>query len=110
MAELPDNGGYTVTLAEVKPERVSWLWPGRVPLGMLTLLVGDPGLGKSLLTIDMAAKASRAEADVLLLSAEDHAGATIRPRAEAAGAYLERIHLVGVRREGVDDGVALPND
>lgn len=110
MAELPKDGGYTVTLAEVKPERVNWLWPGRVPRGMLTLLVGDPGLGKSLLTIDLAAKVSRAEADVLLLSAEDHAGATIRPRAEAAGAYLERIHLVGVRREGFDDGIALPND
>ena len=33
-------------------EKVRWLWPGRIPLGKLTILEGDPGLGKSLLTLD----------------------------------------------------------
>lgn len=106
---LPD-GGYTVTLSGVEREQVKWLWPGRVPLGMLTLLVGDPGLGKSLLTLDLAAMVSRAGADVLLLSAEDHAGATIRPRAETAGADLDRLHIARVRRQGLEDGIALPDD
>ena len=41
-------------LADVLPERLEWLWPGRIPLGKLTLLAGDPGLGKSFLTLDMA--------------------------------------------------------
>ncbi len=46
-------------LAKVGPRAVKWLWPGRVPLGKLTLLVGDPGRGKSLLALDMAARVSR---------------------------------------------------
>ena len=39
--------------------RYGWLWPGRVPLGKLTLLIGDPGLGKSFVTLDIAARVSR---------------------------------------------------
>jgi hypothetical protein len=31
---------------------VSWLWPGRIPLGKLVLLDGNPDLGKSLLALD----------------------------------------------------------
>jgi hypothetical protein len=33
-----------VSLAEVEPRHVEWLWVGRIPLGMLTILDGDPGL------------------------------------------------------------------
>lgn len=39
---------------------VEWLWPDRIPLGKVSLLIGNPGLGKSLLTIDMAARVTRA--------------------------------------------------
>jgi hypothetical protein len=35
---------------------VAWLWPGRIPLGKITLLLGDPGVGKSLLALDVAAR------------------------------------------------------
>ena len=43
-------GPVVVNLADVQPESVRWLWPGRFALGKLTLLAGDPGLGKSFLT------------------------------------------------------------
>lgn len=43
----------------VKRQTLQWLWPGRIPLGKLTLLAGDPGLGKSLLTLDIASRVSR---------------------------------------------------
>jgi putative DNA primase/helicase len=46
-------------LADVKPTSTSWLWPGRIPLRRVTLLVSDPGIGKSLLTLDIAARVSR---------------------------------------------------
>jgi hypothetical protein len=46
-------------LSTVKARSVSWLWPGRIPLGKLTILDGDPGLGKSVLTLDLAARVSR---------------------------------------------------
>ena len=92
-----------VKLADVKPEPVRWLWPGRIAIGKLTLLSGDPGLGKSLLTIDVAARAStgapwpdaRSERNqdggVVLLNAEDDLADTIRPRLDAAGADVSRV-------------------
>ena len=53
---------YAVTrcLNKLAAEHVDWLWPGRIPLGGLTLLVGDPGVGKSLLVADIAARVSAA--------------------------------------------------
>jgi hypothetical protein len=81
----------------------NWLWPGRIPLGKVTLLVGDPGVGKSLLALDVAARLSsgqpwpdvsqpaRLPTNVLLLSAEDDLADTIRPRLEAMGADCSRI-------------------
>jgi hypothetical protein len=89
-----------VLVAEVDREQVRWLWPGRIPLGKVTVLDGDPGTGKSTLTLTIAAKVTTGSpfpdgtrperADVILLSAEDDIGDTIRPRLEAAGADLAR--------------------
>jgi hypothetical protein len=42
------------------PQGVDWLWPDKIPLGKVTLLVGDPGSGKSLVALDIAARVSRA--------------------------------------------------
>jgi hypothetical protein len=46
-------------LTDVEPTGINWLWPGRIPLGHVTLLVSDPGAGKSLLALDIAARVSR---------------------------------------------------
>lgn len=48
-------------LTDVQPAGIQWLWPGRIPLGYLTLLVSDPGVGKSLLSLDIAAHVSTAK-------------------------------------------------
>jgi putative DNA primase/helicase len=96
------------SFSEIKPEPLKWLWPGRIPLGKLTLLIGDPGLGKSLVTIDIAARVSRGSnfpdgkrcevGHVIFLSAEDDAADTIRPRLDAAGADVALVHtLEGTR-------------
>ncbi|MGC2736498.1 MAG: AAA family ATPase, partial [Candidatus Acidiferrales bacterium] len=98
----------TRAFSDIKPQPLRWLWPSRIPLGKLTLLVGDPGLGKSLLTIDIAARVSRGvsfpdsaicEAGaVIMASAEDDPADTVRPRLDAADADVSRIHtLEGVR-------------
>ena len=91
-------------LANVAAVAVEWLWRGRVPLGMLTMLDGDPGLGKSAVAFDLGARLTRgaamplsgdppsAPAGVLLLCAEDSAAHTLRPRMEAAGANLKRVY------------------
>jgi len=93
-------------LSDVKPERVEWLWADRIPLGKLTLVAGDPGLGKSLVTCDIAARVSSGTpwpdrkselgvaGSVILLSAEDDAADTIVPRLMAAGAIRENIRTL----------------
>jgi primase-polymerase (primpol)-like protein len=45
-----------ICLADVAPQPVSWLWPERIPRGKLTLLIGDPGMGKSTLLLDLIAR------------------------------------------------------
>jgi len=45
-------------LSSVEPEEVSWLWPSWLALGKLALVDGDPGLGKSAMTLDLAARVS----------------------------------------------------
>jgi len=96
-------------VCDVEPEPVEWLWPGRLARGKLTLVAGDPGIGKSQIAIDAAARTSagldwpdggRAVAGcVLILSAEDAIKDTIRPRLEAAGADLKRVHVIEAVRE-----------
>ena len=103
------------SLADVLPEPVRWLWPNRIPLGKLTLLAGDPGLGKSFVTLDIAARISAgaswpdnpngevAPGDVVILTAEDDLADTVRPRLDAAGANTARIHaLTAVKRPSQD--------
>jgi len=91
--------------ADLPEQPQDWLWPGRIPCGSLTLLCGDQGRGKSLLTLDMAARVSAglpwphggppaAPADVLIFSAEDSLGRTVRNRLLAAGADLDRVHYI----------------
>lgn len=106
-----DRCGPVVTcLSGVRPRPLTWLWRGRVPLGKLTMIVGDPDLGKSLVTLDMASRVSTgtpwADAretanpvgSVIIISCEDDIEDTIVPRLLAAGADLDRIHcLEGTR-------------
>lgn len=90
-----------VLLNSVIPEPVNWLWQGRIPLGKLTLIDGDPGLGKSTVTLDIAARVSRGASmpdgspgvsgGAVLLTLEDGLADTIVPRLRAAGADLTRI-------------------
>lgn len=97
---------------DIQSEPLQWLWPGRVPLGKLVVAAGDAGLGKSLLAVYMAACITTGRAfcdgtmpdqgDVLLISAEDDAGDTIRPRLEAAGADLTRIDTVDAVEVTID--------
>src|SRR5208283_2021212 len=91
-----------------------WLWNQRIPLGKLTIFAGDPGKGKSLVTVDVAAHLSKGEnfpdgsrcsvGDTIFLSAEDDAADTVRPRLDAAGADVSRIHRVKAVKVTLADG------
>jgi hypothetical protein len=106
---------WSITASEVEHVPLRWLWRGRIPLGAITLLDGDPGLGKSLLTIDLAARVTRGRVmpdlspgvagGVVLLSAEDNPASTIRPRLEIAAADTGRVELLrGVLHENAETG------
>ncbi len=119
-----DRSPVLTCMDDVERERVDWLWPGRLPLGKVSVLDGDPGLGKSTVTIDIASRVSTGSPmpdgspldgpmGVILLSAEDGKADTIRPRLEAHGADLKRVHILeGVRTENGPQGRpwSLPGD
>jgi putative DNA primase/helicase len=94
----------SVRVADVATEEVEWLWRPYIPSGRVTILEGDPGTGKSFLTTAITASITTerqlpdaitdAPGSVLILSAEDDIGDTIRPRLEKAEADLFRVRVV----------------
>jgi putative DNA primase/helicase len=106
------NEPILVRISDVVPRCVQWLWPGRIPLGKITILDGDPGEAKSTTSLDLAARVSTVRpmpdgtasdlsepAGIVLLSAEDDEEDTIRLRLEVAGADLERIVKIRAIRD-----------
>jgi len=92
-------------LQEIEAKEISWLWEDRIPLGSLTLFVGDPGEGKSILCEFLAAKISRGEhlpgsfksiaaQNSIFITGEDNLSDTVRPRADDAGADCSRIFVL----------------
>jgi putative DNA primase/helicase len=99
------NGVVLRRMSDIQAQPVLWLWLGRIARGKVSMLAGDPGLGKSQICASLAAivttgglwPVDRSPCDVgsvLILSAEDDAADTIRPRLEAAGADLDRVHIL----------------
>jgi hypothetical protein len=105
-----------IPVSSLTPQRVEWLWHGRIPRGAVSLIDGDPDLGKSTILLDIAARVTRGyamppdaggtgvttPANVILLSAEDDYRRTIRPRLDAAGADVDRVTILDAVRRGAD--------
>jgi hypothetical protein len=104
------NNPGLVWLDTVKPEKVEWLWYPYIPLRKVTLLDGDPGQGKSLLTTDISSRITSNQTmpdgskgiggGVVFLALEDGLADTIIPRIEVAGGDRSKI----VALQGVPDG------
>jgi hypothetical protein len=99
----------------IREESLVAIYPKLLFAGKHTTIGGDPGLGKSLVSVDITARITRggrispysdeqfAPATVILCSAEDDAADTVKPRLRTAGADMTRIiDLVGVL--GFEDG------
>lgn len=100
------TGIELVRYSTIKPERVRWQWKRKTANGKITSLNGDPGGGKSLISIDIAARVTTGRpwpdqsvnilppCDVILLTEEEDKEDTILPRFLAAGGDASRlIHL-----------------
>nr|WP_316644190.1 AAA family ATPase [uncultured Roseateles sp.] len=103
-------------------EPIAWLWPGYLPAGMLTLLGGAPGCGKTTLALSLAATVttggcwpdgvrSTVAGDVIVWSGEDpHTVAAAR--LVACGADMRRVHFVdgmsGPEAQAFDPGRDMP--
>src|SRR5947209_1718961 len=85
-----------ISLTDVQEHQLAWLWDKRILRSKVTLLDGDPDLGKSLITLDLAARVTTGQpmpdgspgiqGNVILIAPEDDVTDTIKPRILAAGA------------------------
>jgi len=82
---------------------LEWLWPGRFPLSMLSLIAGQQGKGNSTFAVWMASRLSRGDdwpdcpghgrpLDTILVTSEDPAEQIISYRIEANGGDPRHIH------------------
>jgi hypothetical protein len=99
----PQGGIDAVRASTIEMKEVRWLWDKRIPLGKLTIFDGDPDLGKSVVTVDIAARVSTGRdfpdgakcdpAPVIMCNVEDGADDTIVPRLDAHNADLDSVYL-----------------
>ncbi len=112
--ELPVVGVEVVSAEQIQPERIRWLWPNRVPRAKLVVFAGPPGLGKSFVALDIAARLSTGaqwpdgtggtRGRVIIFSAEDTPSDTIVPRLISQGAERAMIHIAQKVRDVNRDG------
>ncbi len=106
-SEAPRSVLVTTTFAEIDLMPMEWLWDQHLPLGMVSLLAGDPGLGKSLVTIAIAAHVTTGapwptgsgvkdceKGSVLFITDEDDPSRVIKHRLLLAGADVSRVHYL----------------
>ena len=93
------------TLNNIPAKSQGWVWKGVIPEGQLTLLTGEPGVGKSLIAMEAIARLTRGElgftvndrgepGQVILFSGEDDIASVVRNRLEAANAKLPLVNVV----------------
>jgi len=109
----PERGSRIIVkrLSDVEPVPVQWLWFPRFALGKVSLLVGNPGVGKSFASLDIVSRISTGalwpdgenlpdgsnrapQGSSLLLTAEDGLDDTVRPRLDRMGGDCSRIFAI----------------
>src|SRR6185437_4891870 len=92
----------------IKPEPIHWLWHGYLATRKVTMLNGEPGHGKSLVSLDIAARITTGQdwpdeqknllppSSVILLTEEEDPADTVLPRFLAAGGDPTKFFAVSV--------------
>ncbi|GAB4686003.1 AAA family ATPase [Mycobacterium avium] len=125
------GGPITRSLAGVVPAKVEWLWRPWLPLGKVSILEGEPDVGKSALSLTLSAIVSTGgewpdsvvdgdvvpgiaaeAAGVVLVGVEDDYADTVVPRLIAADADLDRIHTITqpLDARGAPSPFVIPDD
>ena len=92
-------------LSDIPAKPQGWVWKGVIPEGQVTLITGEPGVGKSLFAMDAIARLTRGQrglscqdqgesGQVILFSGEDGIASVVRNRLEAANAVLPSVNVV----------------
>lgn len=104
-APMPIDGAPVLQrMSDIERREVCWLWDKRIPRKRISLLVGRPGEGKSMVTMDLVSRVTTGrdwpdgspctQGSVVLVAGEDDPHDTIRPRLDAHGADVTRVHLL----------------
>ena len=112
-----------IRLSDVEPETIDWLWYPYIPAGKLTLMDGDPGVGKSILSTKISAMVTVGEAfpkvipeydappvepgNVIYVGIEDGLADTMRPRLAAAYGEADRFYAVRGATDESGDAVSI---
>lgn len=105
----PPDELQLVSLAEVTPAPLRWLVPGKIPLGKVTVVCGQAGMGKTSWALDLAARVSQKTGEgptgpggrVVILNREDQLHEMIAPRLTASGANLKNIVAIADIKVGM---------
>ncbi len=101
-----DAGLKIIPLNEVEAEKIDWLWWEVIPKGKLTIICGDPNVGKSFLTMFLASYVTKGKplphtsnritkkGSVLILTAEDGVADTVRPRIDSTNGDPSKVNII----------------
>jgi putative DNA primase/helicase len=91
-------------MSDLKMTSIEWLWEARFALGKLSLIIGDPGLGKTTITAALISCVSRGErfpdgripkiGSIIWLSAEDNPEDTLLPMIARHGGDRSKIYVL----------------
>lgn len=101
-----------INAADIVAKEQPWLWAGVIPMDTSTLFVGEGGIGKSLLLLELASKISTGDefkacgesvqfpqGQVIILSAEDDFEYQLKPKLMAANADMSQITIIKNMKE-----------
>lgn len=112
-----ETGVQLVRASDIAEKAVNWLWPGYLAGGMLTLIAGNGGTGKTTIALSIAATITKGGklpdgataplGSVIIWSGEDALAEVLVPRLREAGADDSRVHFVA-GDQSFDPATGLP--
>lgn len=116
-----NNDLISSSFEEIEMKPIEWLWHKRIALGKISMIAGEPGLGKSQITAYLASQVSNGskwpdtdinspQGNAIILSAEDDPSDTIKPRLMAIGADLKQCHCIQSAKQGNKKSFCLDKD